>query len=206
MNKRQKKKQIKMRNKNLIKLHPYLLPRNVFTSKVPKDYNYTYTEYDCVGKGWQIGFGKYLLEDLREACLKTGYLDKLRFSQIKEKYGSLRMYHFGAPQEVCDIINKYEFISEYTCYECGSPYACIVNDYGWFLPMCKHCWDKSNKRREKRGYKTFSWEDAVDENEVGLPDEYKITTYSKEGDVTTTYDISETANKMRKRYERRSIK
>ena len=36
MNKRQKKKQIKMKNKKLIKKYPFLLPRNVWTGKVPK--------------------------------------------------------------------------------------------------------------------------------------------------------------------------
>lgn len=62
------------------------------------------------------------------------------------------------------------------------------------------------QEKRKRGYKIISWEDTVGENEVGLLDEYKITTYSKDGDITTTYDISETANKIRKRYEKRSIK
>lgn len=203
MNRRQKKKQIKMRNKKLIKLHPYLLPRSVWSDKVVKDYDYTWTEYDCICKGWQIGFGKFLLEDLREACLKTDFLDKLRFMQIKEKWGSARFYINGAPQEVHDVLTRYEFISEYVCCYCGSPNACVVDDYGWYLPMCKCCWDKVNKRRQKRGYKIISWEEAVGDHKVGLPDEYMVRRYSKEGDVVTTYDISETANKIRKKYEKR---
>lgn len=203
MNKRQKKKQIKIRNKKLVKLHPYLLPRSVWTGKVVKDYDYTWTEYDCLYKGWKIGFGKFLLEDLREACLKTKFLDKLQFSDIKEKYGSLRMYDFGAPEEVHDVTRKYEFISQYVCWQCGNPEATIVNDYGWYLPMCKCCWDKNNKCRELDGYKITPWEEVADLDNVGLPNEYKYTAFSKEGDITTVVDISKTANKIRNKYNRR---
>lgn len=207
MNKRQKKKQLKMRNKKLVKLHPYLLPRSVWTGKVVKGYDYTWTEYDCLGKGWKIGFGKFLLEDLRESCLKTGYLDKLQFSQIKEKYGRLCLYNFGAPQEVHDVIQKYEFISQYICYYCGSPEATIVDDYGWYLPVCKCCWDKNNKKREQKGYKVIKpWEEVADLNDVGLPNEYKYTTYYPDkGAETTTVDISETANKIRRKYNKRRM-
>lgn len=205
MNKRQKKKQLKMRNKKLVKLHPYLLPRSVWTCNVVKGYDYTWTEYDCLYKGWKTGFGKLLLDDLREACLKTNFLDKLQFSDIKEKYGSLRMYNFGAPQEVHDVIRKYEFISQYICYQCGSPESTIVNDYGWYLPMCKCCWDKNNRRREREGYSVIrSWEEVADLDDVGLPNEYKYTTFSKEGNITTVVvDISKTANKIRKYNKRR---
>ena len=204
MNKRQKKKQLKMRNKKLVKLYPYLLPRSVWTCKVVKGYDYTWTEYDCLYKGWKTGFGKLLLDDLREACLKTNFLDKLQFSDIKEKYGSLRMYNFGAPQEVHDVIRKYEFISQYICYQCGSPESTIVNDYGWYLPMCKYCWDKNNIRREREGYSVIrSWEEVADLNNIGLPNEYKYTTFSKEGNITTVVDISETANKIRRKYNKR---
>lgn len=207
MNKRQKKKQLKMRNKKLIKLHPYLLPRSVWTGKVVKGYDYTWTEYDCLGEGWKAGFGKFLLKDLREACLKTNFLNKLQFSDIKEKYGSLRMYNFGAPQEVHDVIRKYEFISQYICFQCGSPESTIVNDYGWYWPMCKYCWDKNNKRREREGYSVIRpWEEVADLDDVGLPNEYKYTTFSKDGNVTTTVDISETANKIRKKYKSKLLR
>ena len=203
MNRRQKKKQLKIRNKKLIKLHPYLLPRSVWTGKVVNGYDYTWTDYDCIYKGWKKGFGKFLLEDLREACLKTNFLDKLQFSQIKEKYGRLCLYNFGAPQEVHDVIQKYEFISQYICYYCGSPESTIVDDYGWYLPVCKCCWDKNNKERAEKGYMIKTWEDVADEECIGLPNEYKYTTYSKGEDIITIVDISETANKIRGKYRTR---
>ena len=116
---------------------------------------------------------------------------------------SLRMYNNGAPQAVHDVIHKYEFISEYICIECGSPHACVVNSYGWYLPYCKDCWDKNNKRREVKGYRTVPWDEVADEEYVGLPDEYKVETFSKDGCKHTTYDISETTNKIRKKFEKK---
>ena len=140
MNKRQRKKQIKMhkkhiikQNKLLVKHYPFLLPRNVFSDKVPSNYNYNYnynfTEYDSLLKGWKIGFGEFLLEELREACLKTGYLNRLRIFQWKEKYGSMRLYFNEAPSEVHNIANDYEFISQYICGQCGSIHGHVINDY-----------------------------------------------------------------------------
>ena len=59
-------KQIIERNKELVGKYPFLLPRNVFSDKLREDYNYEYTWYDDLEKGWQIGLGKFLLEDLKE--------------------------------------------------------------------------------------------------------------------------------------------
>ena len=199
MNKRQRKKQIKIRNKKLIKQYPFLIPRSCWTGKVVKGFDYTWTEYDCLSKGWKIGFGKLLLDELKEACLKTDYLNKLFIMEWKEKYGQNRIYINAAPQEVHDVIQKYEFISEYVCYNCGSPDAIVVDDYGWYLPKCKCCWDKNNRKREEKGYKTKPWEEVADLEHVGLPNEYRYITYSKGEDETTTVDISETTKKIRKK-------
>ena len=57
MNKRQRKKQIKIhkkhiikQNKLLVKHYPFLLPRNVFSDKVPSNYNYNFIVCLKVGK------------------------------------------------------------------------------------------------------------------------------------------------------------
>ena len=190
-------------NKKLVERYPFLLPRNVWTDKLDEDYNYEYTRYDDISTGWKIGFGEFLLEDLRDALVKTNYLDKFRFTQIKENYGSLRMYTNGNPEEVYDVIQKYEFISEYICYKCGSPHACVVDDYGWYLPLCKDCWDKANKLREEKRYKTISYEKAVGKNLCELPDSYTIKRYSYGGYEDIVYDISDTAQKIREAYKAR---
>lgn len=192
-----------MRNKRLIKQYPFLLPRNVFSDKVPSNYDYDYTEYDDLLKGWQIGFGEFLLEDLREACLKAGYLNRLRIFQWKEKYGSMRLYFNAAPSEVHNIANDYEFISQYICGQCGSIHGHIINDYGWYFPLCQKCYEKNNKRREQRGYKVVPWENVCKENESELPDSYQVTKFSRDGNKVITYDISEKVKKIKKKYYKR---
>lgn len=190
-------------NKKLVERYPFLLPRNVFTDKLIPDYDYEYTLYDEINIGWQIGFGEFLLEDLREALVKNDYLDKFRFTQIKEKYGYLRLYCNGAPIEVYNVLQKYEFISEYVCIECGSTHACIVDDYGWYLPLCKDCWDKKNKWREEKGRRVMSYETAVGKNICKLPDSYTIERYSMGEVKKIVHDISDTTQKIREAYEKR---
>lgn len=206
MNKRQKKKRLISYNKKLVKRYPFLLPRNCWTGKVSKNYDYSFTEYDCLYKGWKIGFGEFLLEELRDACLKTDFLNRLQILQWKEKYGGMRLYVNGAPKEVHDIIHKYEFISEYICWKCGSPEATVVNDYGWYLPLCKCCWDKNNRKREKQGYSIRHWIDVADVYDIGLPEEYHVERFSKEGNIHETYDISETTKMIKTKYIKRRNK
>ena len=123
-------------NKDLIKRYPYLLPRNIFTDEVSEDYDYTWTRLDEIEDGWQDLFLK-MCEEIREPLIKADYLDDFRFSQLKEKYGVMRCYCFGAPKEVHDIINKYEQESKRTCIQCGRNAAKIST--GWISPYCLSC-------------------------------------------------------------------
>lgn len=171
-----------MRNKKLIQRYPFLLPRHWKDGKVSRQFDYSYTEYDYIMSGWKKAFGKQLLEDLRTACLKTDFLDKLYFLEIKEKYGQLRLYTNTAPKEVKEVIDKYEFISQYVCINCGNPHACIVDMDGWYLPLCENCWNKNNKQREKGGYKNKnkSWSEVSKDQQIGIPSEYEIVRYSQD--------------------------
>ena len=120
---------------------------------------------------------------------------------------SLRLYCNGAPKEVYDVLEKYEYISQYICINCGSPHACIVNNYGWYLPLCKECWEKNNKRLSEKGYKTIPWEKVSEGSEIGLPYSYKVQTYSKEkGENVFAIDISDTVNKIKNDYMKRTMR
>ena len=61
--------------------------------------------------------------------------------QIKEKYGGLRWYDNGFPQEGFEEyrnwINKYEELSFKTCINCGK--SAIGFTKGWITPLCKEC-------------------------------------------------------------------
>lgn len=123
-------------NKRLIERYPFLQPRNVFTDKIPENYDYSWTRADEVEDGWRELFLQ-MCEEIREPLIEANYLDKFRFSQIKEKYGTLRMYNFGAPEKVHDIIYKYENLSGRTCVHCGKPATKISQ--GYILPYCDDC-------------------------------------------------------------------
>lgn len=169
------------------------------------NYDYSFTEYDSLCDGWRIGFGKFWLEDIREAAIKSNYLDKLYFVQIKEKFGQLRTYTNGAPKEICDVIDKYEYISEHVCIHCGSPHATLV-DTGWVIPVCRECWDRQNERAVKRGFRKekLDYDTYVcDKDEEGLRDKYYITQYYEDNKTTTEVDISDTVQKIYKAYDKR---
>lgn len=155
MNKRIKKKQIKMENKKLCKRYPFLIPRNRWTDKTIWDKRirkhnwrytepYSYTELDDMPKGWRNAFGKHMCEEIRTVLIKGNYLYEYRVVQIKEKYGALRWYDNGAPtsiyHELQDIIYKYEEISAHTCIRCGKPATKI--SLGWISPWCDNCANK----------------------------------------------------------------
>jgi hypothetical protein len=105
--------------------------------------------------GFECGDGWYGL--LKEACDKIepilakckkdnpkgweyGYY---RASQIKEKFGTLRFYMSGAPEEVEDIIDEATIKSAKTCEDCGKPGK--FRDDGWCSTRCDTCYDKLRK-------------------------------------------------------------
>ena len=120
-------------NKRLVERYPYLQPRNVWTDKIPDDYDYSWTRADDIEDGWRELFLQ-MCEEIREPLIEADYLDKFRFTQIKEKYGTMRAYTFGAPRTVFDIINKYEEMSARICIKCGKPATKISR--GWISPWC----------------------------------------------------------------------
>lgn len=124
--------------KKLVERYPYLLPRNVFTDKVPDDYDYTYIRgIGEIPRGWHRLFLQ-MCEDIRQPLIDADYLDKFRFSQIKEKYSRLECYNFGAPAEVQDIIDKYAVMAGYVCTCCGKLATCETQ--GYFASFCDNCW------------------------------------------------------------------
>lgn len=145
MNKRIKKKQIKMNYKRICKRYPFLIIRNWKTDK-PIEYPYTYL--DDMPYGWKRAFGKQMCEEIRNVLIKGKYLYAYRVAEVKEKFGGLRWYDDGAPQsisrELQDVIDKYEELSYSTCICCGHPATKISR--GWISPFCDRCAGKLSDR------------------------------------------------------------
>jgi len=180
MNYRQKKKQIKIKNQRLIERYPFLRPD-------VKNYDFSYTLFDFMPKGWKKSFGYLMLEELRKTLIKQNCLYDYHIFDIKEKYGELRWYSNGS-EEIEKIEDKYQYISQYICINCGHPEVPMTNLFGWFSPMCETCYNK------EKGTSTRSYKEAIVRESICIPDTYT---------AFTEYNLKETREKIKEQwYER----
>lgn len=211
---RKLKKFKQLKNKRLIKKYYWLAPRNVWTGRIPKDYDYTWIDWGW-GQGWDKAFGQMYMDELGSAIKESG--DKhFRILQIKEKYGSARNYTTGCTRKVHEIIEKYEHISCHICYYCGK--EAPMTDDGWMLPRCYDCFVRVYRKNEKwfqeRGSSSVTPKtdeelqemyqkmiaDEPDENgEYHLPTSYTYRTLKNGEWEDVTVDISDTVKKLQKR-------
>lgn len=103
------------------------------------EYDYEYTELDDLPDGWNKAFGEQMCEEIKEALIEDDDLDRWRIVQLKEKYGSLRLYDNGTKigSRIKNIIHKYEDLSMRTCAVCGEPATRVTT--GYILPLCDDC-------------------------------------------------------------------
>lgn len=97
----------------------------------------SYTEWDAMPAGWNKAFGKQYLKELKKQLKKDKMLYKFRIMDLKEKYGTLRLYVNYGSKELYNIIDKYESLSWNTCIECGKP--ATHTSKGWISPYCEEC-------------------------------------------------------------------
>ena len=102
----------------------------------------TFTEWDAMPTGWRKAFGDQYLKDLKKQLKKDHMLYSWRITQIKEKFGTLRLYCSHGTRELYDLINTYEDLSWHTCIRCGKPAK--YNTTGWIEPYCEDCLNEMN--------------------------------------------------------------
>ena len=145
----QTKSRTEEENKKLCDKYPFLAwygdPLYLGYNEDSVDYSYTWE--DEVPEGWRKAFCPKMWEELKAILGKADYVDKFRFAQIKEKYGTLRLYYNGAPEEIYDEIEaweaKYEELSEKFCIHCGKPAKYM--SLGWISPWCEDCAKELNE-------------------------------------------------------------
>lgn len=83
------------------------------------------------GEGW--------LEIIKAVCrLIDGRDSDPAFTQIKEKWGTLRIYHDSADDPFVDgVIRMAEEMSSHTCERCGHPGR--GRGGGWLVTLCDSC-------------------------------------------------------------------
>lgn len=113
--------------------------------------NYEYTWADELLPGWRKAFGNKIWDELYEILEKANYVNEFRFHQIKEKYGTLRLYYGGIPTEISDDVHnwasKYEELSMLYCCFCGEPTKYITD--GWILYVCEDDFNKKHRLGSK---------------------------------------------------------
>lgn len=212
MNRRIKKKKLKEKNRKLIEMYPWLAPKNVWTGKVPDDYDYTWINWGW-SKGWDYAFGDMYLKELGEAVKRSGFEDEFIILQQKEKYGQCRNYVAPTNAEIDDIIAKYEVLSENICIGCGRPDVHMI-DTGWISPWCYDCYKKNWRNREKwtAEYREVTpateeeiqaaYERDICDNGNRMADRYTRMCSSSEGMQEFLVDISKTADAIRSRWNK----
>lgn len=105
----------------------------------------TYTEWDAVEPGWNKAFGKQYLKELKKQLKKDKMLYEWRITDIKEKFGTFRLYCNYGSKELYNIINKYEELSWQTCIKCGK--TATYTSKGWISPYCENCINKDTPDR-----------------------------------------------------------
>ena len=152
---------IEEKNRKLCEKYPFLVwygdPLYGGLSDTP-DYRFTWE--DELEPGWQKALCPQIWDDLRAILEKTDYVDKFKFIQIKEKWGSLVVHYEGVPDEIYRELqeweNKYADLSTKICKECGKPASHVTT--GWISYFCEDC--------AKQFTKAITIEEAKNRNQI----------------------------------------
>ena len=107
---------------------------------------------------------------IRPHLVNANILDSFMFTQVKEKYGTMRLYNNGYTDDMFRIFMLYEGFSEYVCEDCGN-FATEQTKH-WIESYCYDCYIRkhsgetrkiklprkltiirfANKRKKKKSY------------------------------------------------------
>lgn len=103
-------------------------------------------EKSCMAWGLECGDGWYTLIDTMCASIesretnikaKTVNYTGVKFEQVKEKFGGLRVYFSGGDDYIKGIISFASDMSYTICENCGNKGS--VNKNGWITVLCQGC-------------------------------------------------------------------
>lgn len=64
---------------------------------------------------------------------------QVRLTQIKEKFGELRIYYSGGDKHIGELIDTAQSASKLTCESCGSLGQRERTRHGWIKTLCSRC-------------------------------------------------------------------
>ena len=95
----------------------------------------TVTRYDLFPEGWRKAFGKQFSKELKKILKKENLLYTFTITDIKEKYGTLRIYSATYTEAIDKLFDKYEILSIDYCINCGKP---TIYQNGYYT-LCEDC-------------------------------------------------------------------
>jgi hypothetical protein len=119
--------------------------------------NYTFIHPDpelknnLMAFGFECGEGWYplifeLFDKVQDLIDKTSEYAILEVVQVKEKWGSLRVYWNFYYKEIEDLTKIYEDESFKVCEKCGSKENVTMHViHGWYTTICDGCYNKREK-------------------------------------------------------------
>lgn len=134
----------KRRYQELLEKRRSEMENKVKSSVEPQQTSYELFGIEC-GKGWESLY-RPIMTHIDE--LNKTLDEKIEVSQIKEKFGGLRIYLTRYTEELREMIADAEDKSYNMCENCGKE-AKRRNRNGWIYTMCDECYDEMNKRKEK---------------------------------------------------------
>ena len=92
---------------------------------------------------WECGKGRWpLIEKVAAAIgpFNAAHPDSpVEVTQIKQKFGGLRIYYYNAPEDIRQLIDEAIEASWQTCERCGATEGVITNLEGYRLTLCPDC-------------------------------------------------------------------
>ena len=142
------------------------------------------------GKGWYeliIPIAEYI-EQYNKDHPENDY--PMAFTQIKEKWGGLRVYVNYGTKELYDMIEKAESESYEICETCGSREDVGEKFDGWYETMCHECVlkrakERNNPLRFRRNSDQRSYLIHPDGHEEDITDFWKNEKYDEVADGQT---------------------
>ena len=92
---------------------------------------------------WECGKGWWPLIEKVAAAIDSFNANHpespVEVSQIKQKFGGLRIYHHNTPEDLRQLIDEAVAASWHTCEKCGSTTDITTNLEGYRLTLCPEC-------------------------------------------------------------------
>lgn len=127
--------------------------------KLVKDFPLTFNGHDSFyfecGDGWEpllrITFEKIepLIQKMADNVADKEFMPSV--SQVKEKFGTLRIYMHFADDEIFEIINKAGIDSEYICEMCSKQGHLVGKGWhkNWHSVRCDECFNREIEKANK---------------------------------------------------------